>query len=1231
MKRSTHTPSREYTPMWKTFGVMYLLIIFILLAFITSGIWFISHIGGLGDVVNLAGSQRMRAFQIAFYFSKSNNESSPVREETLGHASIEMDRFGEIMSALKDGSKKYQVDDIKDPELDLVVQGLIQRWEEEIKPRLNAIIIASSAEDGQLIAETDMMLHDFAETDINLFVNMLVERINQKELFFSCMLYFLSTLGAILLLGNLIYLRRAILRPLKALLDDTMEVATGNYGVVSKVDAHNELKLFADHFNMMTAAISKGFSDMDSTVRQRTAELSISNARMQSLMDSAPDAILSINPEDKTVILFSKGAEKMFGYSSEEVLGKNIKMLMPEPYHSNHDTYVNNYIRSGTKKIIGIIREVKARRKNGDIFEIDLSVSESKNESGRVFNAIIRDNSIKAKVEREMRKLSHAVEKSAESVVITDHQGNIEYVNPAFERISGYRASEVIGKNPRLLKSGKQPKGFYKEMWATILDGNSWQGEFVNKKKNGDIYYEAATITPIKDEQGKVSHFVAMKNNVTAQKMAAFELADKNKELQTHLFYDRAYSEISSLFTATLDKKVLLEKTLSLLADKLSFPCSAIYEYDEWLGKLVLVAGHGIPAEQRREYDFGEGLLGQAVADGKSIVLSNSADFPLQFETGLGPIRPAALLLQPIIYQDRRLGGLVLAASEPLAPLAQDFLAKLADQLGIAMQNLKQYSDLKDLSEELRERSKEISSKNRELQDANRLKSDFLANMSHELRTPLNAIIGFSEILKDGLMGELNEDQHDYIDDIFTSGEHLLSLINDILDLSKIEAGKMQLELEEVNIPTMLENSLSIVKEKAVVHNIALKLEIEAAIDNCQVDPRKFKQIVFNLLSNAVKFTEDGGSVTLKAWLEADIKGDELLLSVTDTGIGMSEEGVQRLFQSFVQLDGSTSRKFEGTGLGLVMVKRLAELHGGTVSVSSKEGEGSCFSVRLPKRQVIEASISAGAGASRTPAELTEPNSDTKALSGKKPLVLVVEDNQDQADLIQIHLEDEGYRVVHATNGRQALKKMAKERFDLVTLDLLMPEMDGFTFMEEKAADPEFAEIPVLIISANTDDTRVASIGARAVLSKPIRRQSLLAIANTIVVPGGKKAKPTILLIDDDPKAIKVMSSFLPKAQYTILSSNSGREGLFLAREEKPALIFLDLMMPEMNGFEVLARLKEDEATREIPVVILTAKILSSEDRQQLLEQAVLIAEKGHQSKDNLLVEIKHLLDISNK
>jgi PAS domain S-box-containing protein len=409
------------------------------------------------------------------------------------------------------------------------------------------------------------------------------------------------------------------------------------------------------------------------------------------------------------------------------------------------------------------------------------------------------------------------------------------------------------------------------------------------------------------------------------------------------------------------------------------------------------------------------------------------------------------------------------------------------------------FASARDMTE-LKRYEETLRQTNAELEEASRMKSEFLANMSHELRTPLNAIIGFSELLKDGLVGSLTDKQRGFIGDIFNSGSHLLSLINDILDLSKVEAGKMELDLEPVAVADLFANSLSIIREEAAERHVRLDLDAGSLLGTIQVDVRKVKQILYNLLSNAVKFSDDGGNVVLHAarvprsavgqpssvWpshgFVAPARPPEefLMISVRDNGIGISEKGLRQLFQPFVQVDSGLARRFEGTGLGLAMVKRLAELHGGAVAMESSEGEGSVFSVWLPMRAPAKVAASTLPDAPRI-----EP-----VVPGRT--ALLVEDDSKAAELIRVQLEAQGFTVCHASTGEDALVQAAQGPVSLITLDIVLPDMDGWEVLARIKAMPGLATTPVVIISIVTDPARGLAMGAAAVLQKPISRRALL-------------------------------------------------------------------------------------------------------------------------------------------
>ncbi|MDD1621032.1 MAG: response regulator [Methylococcaceae bacterium] len=689
--------------------------------------------------------------------------------------------------------------------------------------------------------------------------------------------------------------------------------------------------------------------------------------------------------------------------------------------------------------------------------------------------------------------------------------------------------------------------------------------------------------------------------------------------------YDETHRRALLLYSTFFDRVDILSGLLYLLAERHAYPVSAYYAYEEWHGVLVSKAVHGLPANTPDSFNLGEGLVGEVAQSGRAMYVTNTSSGLLSISTGIGNINPAALVLVPVTYREQRHGVLVLASIAPLSVPDRTFIEHIADQLAVALNNLKQFSDLKYMAQQLRERSKEISHKNLQLEEANRTKSEFLANMSHELRTPLNAIIGFSEALKDGLMGELAENQREFIEDIYTSGEHLLSLINDILDLSKVEAGKMTLELEPVSVYEVLQNSLSMLKEKALSHQLKLVLDAEAEMPRIVADIRKLKQIIYNLLSNAVKFTPDGGAISLGAHRVDDV----LEITVSDTGIGIGPEDQARLFQPFIQIDSSLSRQYQGTGLGLVMVKRLTELHGGSVELESELGKGSRFLVRIPWRKAGEDAatpvtpVMPPRNQNASAAPVADKLSDT-------PTVLVIEDELYSANLLTHHLEQEGLRVICMPTGEQALEWLTHNRPDLITLDLMLPGMDGWEVLSRIKQMLPLDTVPVMIVSIVADGKRGIALGASQVLQKPVSHSELKnALAAIGILPAPRQ--PTdmpqrVLVVDDDPRTVELMSNYLKRSGYRVSAAYSGADGVIQAGVEHPDAILLDLLMPEMSGFEVVAALKDKPATARIPIIVVTSKLLTAEDRHRLNGDVKAILEKAEFRYEKLAIEVRRVL-----
>lgn len=538
-------------------------------------------------------------------------------------------------------------------------------------------------------------------------------------------------------------------------------------------------------------------------------------------------------------------------------------------------------------------------------------------------------------------------------------------------------------------------------------------------------------------------------------------------------------------------------------------------------------------------------------------------------------------------------------------------------QLGRAFNDMstKLQSTYSTLEQRIAEKTAHLQQAILALERANKMKSEFLANMSHELRTPLNAIIGFAEVLRDKIAGELNEEQVDFVNDIHSSGRHLLQMINDILDLSKIEAGKMELQYGVFPVPDAIEEVYTILKGLAGKKHLELKMSVLTDVKSIEADRVKFKQILYNLLSNAIKFTPENGKITL----EAGIVDDMLQISVSDTGIGMKPQDQEKVFKEFWQADSSFARKYEGTGLGLALTKRIVEMHGGKIWFESEYGKGSIFNFALP--------ITASCKPVKPKEIETKPRLAVSTLGEKgAKTVLVVEDDRMAANLLTLYLTNAGYDVITAIDGEEAIKKAQEFHPFLITLDIMLPKKDGWDVLSELKNSPEVADIPVIIVSIVDNKDLGFSLGAVEYLLKPIDRVKLIDTVSACIPMERNKGKPMeILVVDDDENAVKYMSSVLENAGFDVLKAYSGSAGINLAIQSNPDLIILDLMMPNISGFDVVEKLRAHPTAKGIPIVICSAKDITSEDKKVLNGNILAIVQKSSHTKEDLLAAIKKI------
>jgi PAS domain S-box-containing protein len=505
-------------------------------------------------------------------------------------------------------------------------------------------------------------------------------------------------------------------------------------------------------------------------------------------------------------------------------------------------------------------------------------------------------------------------------------------------------------------------------------------------------------------------------------------------------------------------------------------------------------------------------------------------------------------------------------------------------------------------------KSRELEAQSLRVQEASRLKSQFLANMSHELRTPLNAIIGFSELLHDGAVRPEMPQHQEFLGHILTSGRHLLQLINDVLDLSKVEAGKLEFHPEAVNVSDLIGEVLGILRTTVASKAIRIETHVDPGLTDIVLDAARLKQVLYNYISNALKFTPTGGLVIVRA--AAGDTSATFRLEVEDSGIGVAPENIGRLFIEFQQLDSGSARKHPGTGLGLALTKRLVEAQGGAVGVRSTAGTGSTFHAVFPRQ--------APAGAS-----IPEPRSFEGARAGA-PVVLVIEDNErDQATLVQA-LTEAGYAVDTAATGAQALAKCRAQAFDAITLDLLLPDMSGLEVLRAIRADSRNHDVPVIVVTVVTETGAVAGFAVQDLLAKPLDSAALLAALRRAGVDSERSG--VVLVVDDDSDSRELMAATLGQLGYQSHGVPSGSDGLRVAGESPPLAVVLDLLMPEMDGFEFLVRFRRVPRCRRVPVIVWTVKDLTAEEHARLRVTAQGVIAKGREGSTAVVDELRAFL-----
>jgi len=863
-----------------------------------------------------------------------------------------------------------------------------------------------------------------------------------------------------------------------------------------------------------------------------------------------------------------------------------------------HEVLENGHVRDQETIIV---------TKEGGTRTLLVSTSLVTHNNRRMFLSVYRDITVRKRAEEsllhERKLLRTLIDNLPDLIYVKDRDMRFVVNNVAHARFLGMASpSELFGKTVAdIYPPDVAERHLVVERHTIALGIPQFNQEGQLRNSQGQLRWLSTTEIPTFDSERNSTGLVGIVRDITDQKRSAqmqevlYHIADAAVKTQSlNDVLTAIHEQISILLPAVNFYIALCDEEMT----QISFP----YFVDE-------------EDTTPEPHAFRKGLTEYVIRTGTELFASAETCTRMAKRGEIEFIgTPSELWLGvPLRVDNVPIGAMVVQSYRDQQLYSESDLAMLkliSSQVASAIARKRAEEQIQESLQVIREKSVELEKARDEALNANKAKSTFLANMSHELRTPLNAIIGYSEMITEEMQDQGSTEFVTDLEKIKIAGKNLLSLINDVLDLSKIEAGRMEIYLEEFDLNTLLEEIVVTVQPLMMKNGNALVTDFELGNPVVRLDLTKVRQIIFNMLSNASKFTDHGAITLCVRSTERSNGVPEIVLRITDTGIGMTEEQKAKLFQDFTQADSSTTRKYGGTGLGLAISKRFCEMMDGSITVETKSGVGTTFVITLPARLMDEHG---------TPAPAAEKRVSPGQEAASRPTVLVIDDDAVVRDLLERTLEKEGYRVELTSSGDAGIQRAREVCPAAIILDVLMPRKDGWSVLKDLKADPELARIPVIMYTMVEEKKFGFAIGAAGYLIKPVEREKILEVLKRVQK---NAAGDSVLIIDDDTVMRERCSFLLEKEGWHVVQAANGVQALSMIGERRPGLILLDLMMPEMDGFEFLDILRSKEEWTGIPVIIVTAKDLTNDEREQLRGSAHRIVEKGSSSPEDIVRQL---------